>query len=73
MLIYFVDVKDDNFIKIFIRREIYLIDNFKINIFIENDIIVSKEIVLNLIKKQILINNCEITIVFDVCSRINYV
>ena len=41
--------------------------------FIDNDIIVLKEIVFDLIKKQILINNCEMTIIFDVRSRINHV
>ena len=78
---YFVDVKNDNFVKVFIRREIHLIDNFKINtfidnfkinMFIDNDVIVSKEVVFDLIKKQTFIDNCEMTITFDVRLRINH-
>ena len=70
---YFVDVKDDNSIKTFIRREIHLINNLKINMFIDNDVIVSESVVLDLIKKQTLIDNCDVTIVFDVRSRVSHV
>ena len=73
VLMYFVDVKNDNSIKIFICREIHLINNFKINMFIDNDVIVSKSVVFNLIKKQVFIDNCNVIIIFNVRLRINYV
>ena len=73
VLMYFVDVKDDNSIKIFIRREIHLVNNLKINMFIDNDVIVSENVVLDLVKKQTFIDNCDVIIVFDVRSRVNHV
>ena len=35
---YFIDVKNDKFVKTIIRREIHLIDNFKVNMFINNNV-----------------------------------
>ena len=70
---YFVDVKNDNFAKIFIRREIHLINNFKVNMFIDNDVTVSENVVFDLIKKQIFIDSCEVTIALDVRSRASHV
>ena len=69
---YFVDVKNDNSIKAFIRREIHLIDNLKINMFIDNDVSVSKNVVLDLVKKQAFIDSCDVIIAFDVRSRVNH-
>ena len=70
---YFIDVKNDKIVKILIRREMHLIDNFKINIFIDNDFTIPELIVIDYFKKKIVIDNCEITISFDVRTRINYV
>ena len=36
---YFVDEKNDKFVKIMIRREIHLMNDFKINMLINNDVI----------------------------------
>ena len=69
---YFVDVKNDNSVKVLIRREIHLVNNLKINMFIDNDVIVSEDVVLDLIKKQTFIDSCDVTIVFDVRSRVNH-
>ena len=69
---YFDDVKNDNFVKALIRREVHLVDNLKINMLIENDVIVSEDVVFDLVKKQALIDNCEVTIAFDVRSRVSH-
>ena len=70
---YFVDVKNDNSVKTLIRREVHLVNNLKINMFIDNDVIVSENVVLDLIKKQALIDNCDVIIALDVRSRVNHV
>ena len=69
---YFVDVKNDNSIKVLIRREVHSIDNLKVNMFIDNDVIVSESVVLDLVKKQTLIDNCDVIITLDVRSRVNH-
>ena len=69
---YFVDVKNDNSVKTLIRREIHLVNNLKINMFIDNDVIVSESVVLDLVKKQTLIDSCDVIIAFDVRSRVNH-
>ena len=58
--------KNDKSITLMFRREIYLINNFKTNMFINNDIINSKNIIINSIKKQTFINNINVIILIKV-------
>ena len=51
----------------------HLIKNLKINIFINIDIIISKNIIINLAKKKIVIQNYDIIIFFEIRSRFNYI
>ena len=69
---YFVDVKNDSSVKALIRREIHLVDNLKINMLIDNDVTVSEDVVLDLVKKQALIDSCDVTIALDVRSRASH-
>ena len=56
---------------ILIRKKIYLIDYLKINIFIENDIINLKKIVIDLTNKKTFICNYKIKISIKVRTREN--
>ena len=69
VLMYFIDEKNDKSTKIMIRWKIYLINNFKINMFINNDIIDSKRWNINLNKKKIFIENCEMIVSIDIQRR----
>ena len=66
---YFIDEKNDKSTKIMIRRKVYLINNFKINMLINNDVIDSKRWNINLNKKETLIESCEIIITIDIQRR----
>ena len=52
-----------------ISREIYLIDELVVDILLENDILVSKEINLLFLKKIAYIDNCDIDIFIEVHSK----
>ena len=54
--------KNDKSITSIFRREIHLMNNFKTNMLINNDIIESKNIIINSIKKQAFIINIDVTI-----------
>ena len=58
---YVIDFKNDKSVKIFIKRKIHLIKNLKINMLINNDIIVSKNILINFKKQKIIVRNCDVT------------
>jgi len=60
LLLYFSN-KDEkkNLVITKIIREVYLINNFKTNMLIKNDLIDLKEITINVISKLIFINNCD--------------
>ena len=47
---------------VYIKREIYLVDDLRVKIFINNNIISLKGIVINIIKKSVYINNYNVTI-----------
>ena len=49
--IYLKNYKNNKFVILILRREVYLIKNFKINMFLNNNVINSKNIYINLIKK----------------------
>ena len=53
----------------YLRRELHIIDNLRIKIFIKNNIIKFKEIVIDIINKKIRINNYNITINIITRSR----
>ena len=63
--------KNDKSITLMFRRKIHLINNFKTNMFINNDIIDSKSIIINSIKKQTFINNTDVIILIKVKSLKN--
>ena len=60
--IHLLDTKNDKKITSIIRREIHLIDDLKINMFFENDIMKSERIVINITKKIVVVNNIDVTI-----------
>ena len=58
---------------IYLRRKLYIVDNLRIKIFIKNNIIKFKEIVINVINKKIRINSCDITINIIARSRDEFI
>ena len=69
VFIYFVDKNTiDKEIKTCFRREIYIVDNLKANMLIENDIIDSEIFIINLNNKIVRINNCDVTISIEIRS-----
>ena len=66
VFIYFNDEKNNKLIKNKIVKEIYLINELKINMLIDNDFIKLKKIKINVINFFVCINNCEITIFLNV-------
>ena len=69
VFMYFIDEKIDKSTRIMIRREMHLINNFKINMLINNDVMNSQRWNINLNKKQIFIKNCEIVVLIDIQRR----
>ena len=61
-------MKNDKSIVSMLRLEIHLINNFKINMFIDNNVFDSKNIVINSIKKQIFIINTKIIVFMNIRS-----
>ena len=61
-------MKNDKSTVSMLRREIHLIDNFKTNMLIDNDVFDSKNVVINSIKRQTFIINTEITIFVNIRS-----
>ena len=66
---YFINVKNDKFVKIIIRREIHLINNFKINMFINNNVIDFEKWQVNYEKRNVVINSCGVTIFVNIQRR----
>ena len=67
---YFSSVNDiDRFVQIMIIREIHLIDNLKINLLIENDILSSKLIDISTSTNSAYIESCEITVSIRLRSK----
>jgi hypothetical protein len=60
-IIYFSEsfAKDEKFIREMIRREIHLMNNLKINMFIENDILDSEKIFIDDVNNKVIIVSCE--------------
>ena len=58
---------------IYLRRELYIINNLRIKILIKNNIIRFKEIVINVVNKKIKIDNYDITINIIARSRDEFI
>ena len=57
----------------FIIRELHLINEFKVKMFINNNILSLKEIFINITQKKTVINNCKVTINVFVRHKDEYV
>ena len=66
--IHIKNMKNDKLITFVFRREIHLIDNFKINIFINNDVIDVEKIIINSIKRETFIINIDVIVSIKVKS-----
>jgi hypothetical protein len=64
IIIYFIKIIDEKFVRELIRRKIYLINDFKINMLIENDILDFEEIFVNDVNDKIIIFSCNNMIIF---------
>lgn len=53
--LYFYDTKNDKFVIAKIIREIHLVDKLKVNMLIDNDLLKSKNVVINVVNKTIFI------------------
>ena len=60
--IHMFDTKNDQKITSLFKREIHFVDNLKINMFLNNDIIEFENFVIDIIKKHAMINNIDIII-----------
>ena len=58
---------------IYLYRKLYIVNNLHIKIFIKNNIIKFKEIVINIINKKIRINSYSITINIIIRSRDEFI
>ena len=61
--IYLFKIKNEKKIISILRCEIYLIDDLKINLLFNNNIINFKKIVIDIINKSIIINNINVIII----------
>ena len=66
---YFLDRKNDKIVKIMIRREIHLMNNLKINMFIDNDVTDSEKWNIDNEHSKTTIDNCDVTIFIDIRRR----
>ena len=67
--IYLLDIKDNKAITSRLRRELYLIEDLKINILIENNILAPKGFIANLYKKEAFITSTSAIIVLNIKSN----
>ena len=73
LFIYFSDNKDDSSIKTLIERKIHFVKNLKINMLINNNIIVFENIVFDVKKKLVNIDNCDIIVLMKIRFRVVHV
>ena len=57
----------------YLRRELHIVDNLRVKMLIKNNIIESKEIVIDVANKKVRINNYSITINITARSRGEFV
>ena len=60
LFMYFPDQKDDVTVRTKIIKKIHLIDNFKANMLLSNDVIESKKIDVSISNKSVYIDSCEV-------------
>ena len=56
-------IVDDNFVIVIFIKNVYIVDDLKAKMLLNNDILKSKQIVLNIVKKKLIIDNCQNMIV----------
>ena len=66
IFIYFSSKKNEIVVKVMITREIHLIDNLRINMLIENDLMKSKKIDINVTKRIVHIDSCDVIVALNV-------
>ena len=62
----FDTIKNSKFIVTHFKRKIHFVDNLFVKIFIDVNTIILKKIIIDVDKSKIIINNCEITIKFNI-------
>ena len=70
---YLLGTKNDASTKTLIEKKIHFVRNLKINMLIDNDIIVFESIVTDVDKQKITIRNCDITILMKIRFRVTHV
>ena len=73
LFIYFIDTKNNVFVKIFIEQKIYLIKNLKINMLINNNIIVLKNIFVNFTNQITNIRNCNVDVSLKIRFKVAHI
>ena len=69
--LFVIDINDvDEVITIAVFVKIYLIDNLKINMFVDVNIFKSQRMIINFDYNILIIENCEIKVVIDSISRV---
>ena len=66
VFMYFFEKKNNVFVRAMIIKKNHLIDNLKINMLIDIDLIESKKMNINIFNKTIYIINCDVIVSFDV-------
>ena len=62
----FNTIKNNKFVITHFKQKIHFVDNLFIKIFIDVNTIILKKIIIDINKQKIIINNCEITIKFNI-------
>ena len=74
MKIYFSKINPrENKVFIYLRRKIYIVDDLRIKMLINNDIIDLESIVINIVNKTTYINNCKIIIKISTRSHNEFI
>jgi len=61
-LYFFSKNNEDNLVMTKITQEVHLMNDFKINMLIENNLIDFEEIIIDVVSKSIFINNCDVIV-----------
>lgn len=73
ILIYFSSQKKENKVLTFVIKELHLIDDLRVKMFIDNDILKLKKIDINIIKEIVNIDSCNVYIEVNVKQREDYI
>lgn len=66
MFMYLINVTKNNFVNIFDRRKTHLIHNLEFDMRIDNNVTMSKNVIVDSNKKLNFNDNCETSIAFNV-------